>query len=310
LPPDRLQITNPFTVEGQTFQKGQLLQLAEETTVTPGYFSALAVPLLKGRFIDESDRADSPRVLVINDTLAKRWFPNQDPIGRRIQTGDPDPSSPYETIVGVVGDVKYQGLDAPPQPTLYVPYTEKGWSDWCRSMYLVVRSSSEAGDLAGVIRQAVREVDSEVPVTKITPMTELVDESTLQQRFRTLLLGAFATLALLLAAIGIYGVISYSVAQQTRDIGVRIALGSTRDDVVRLVLGRTIRLALTGFGIGIAASFFVMRLLRTFLFDISPADPLSFAVASAVLLMAAGAAGFVPARRASTIDPASALRAE
>lgn len=310
LPPDLLQITNPFTVEGQTFQKGQLLQLAEETPVTPGYFKALAVPLLRGRFIDETDRADSPRVLVINDTLAKRWFPNQDPIGRRIQTGDPDPSAPYETIVGVVGDVKYQGLDAQPQPTLYVPYTEKGWSDWCRSMYLVVRSTDKAGDLANVIREAVREVDSEVPVTKVTAMTELVDESVLQQRFRTFLLGAFATLALLLAAIGIYGVIAYSVVQRTRDIGVRIALGSTRAGVMRLVLGSTMRIALTGFGIGIALSLFVMRLVKALLFNVSPADPLSFAMASAVLLMVAVTAGLIPARRASAIDPASALRAE
>jgi putative ABC transport system permease protein len=310
LPPDRLQITNPFTVEGQTFRKGDPLQLAEETPVTPGYFNALGVPLLKGRFIDETDRADSPRVLVINETVAKKWLPNQDPIGKRIQTGDPDPTAPYETIVGVVGDVKYQGLDAPPQPTLYVPYTEKGWSDWSRSMYLVVRSTGQAGDVTSMIREAVREVDSDIPVTKITPMSDLVDESVLQQRFRTFLLGAFAVLALLLAAIGIYGVISYSVVQQTRDIGVRIALGSTRDGVVRLVLGSTMRLALTGFGVGIVVSFFVMRLVRAFLFDVSPADPLSFAVASAVLLMAAAAAGFVPARRASAIDPACALRAE
>jgi ABC-type antimicrobial peptide transport system permease subunit len=141
-------------------------------------------------------------------------------------------------------------------------------------------------------------------------MTELVDESVLQQRFRTFLIGSFATLALLLAAIGIYGVISYSVVQQTRDIGVRIALGSTRAGVIRLVLGNTVQLALTGFAVGIALSFFVMRLLKALLFDVSPADPLSFAAASAVLLMSAVVAGLIPAWRASAIDPVGALRAE
>ena len=157
LPPNLLEITNPFTVEGQGYDRHRQQQLAEEMTVSPDYFRALGIPLLKGRFFSPSDRVEGekdPMIVIINETMAKQYFSGKDPIGSRIQTGDPDPTAPWETIVGVVGDVKYSGLDSGPGPTLYVPYNENGWVMWSREMYLAVRGSGNATDLVPAIRSS------------------------------------------------------------------------------------------------------------------------------------------------------------
>ena len=308
LPPNLLQITNPFTVEGQSYDRTRGLQLAEEMTISPDYFRALGVPLVKGRFFTDADR--TAPVLIINQTMANKYFPNQDPIGKRIQTGDPDPKSPWEIVVGVVGNVKYSGLDADPSPTLYVPYTEEGWTNWSRAMSLVVRTNADAASIVSAVRRELADLDRNLPLADVRTMNELIDQSVVQQRFRTWLLGAFSALALLLAALGIYGVISHMAGQRTREIGIRMALGATRKDILKLILGQASQLALIGIAAGLAGSFLLTRIMRSLLFSVSATDPLSFTIMSILLALVAVLAGYVPATKAAKVDPMVALRYE
>lgn len=313
LPPNLLEINNPFTVEGQGYDRNRALQLAEEVPVSPDYFRSLGIPLIAGRFFSPSDRVEDehdPMLVIINETMAKRYFPNQDPVGRRIQTGDPDPKAPWETIVGVVGDVKYSGLDAAPAPTLYVPFNEYGWSEWSREMYLVVRSGEDPGTLAAAICLELKNMDSSVPLAQVRTMEQLLDESVMEQRFRTWLLGSFASLALLLSAIGIYAVVSYSVNQRTQEIGVRIALGAKSRDVLAMVLAEGFWLLAAGSLLGISGALMGTRLLRTLLYSTSTTDALSFAATVMILCGVALLACYIPARRATRVDPMVALRAE
>jgi putative ABC transport system permease protein len=308
LPPNLLQISNPFTVEGQPHDPRHALPLAEETPISPDYFRALGVPLLKGRLFSDADRTTP--VLIINQTMAKQYFPNQDPIGKRIQTGDPDPKAPWETVVGVVGDVKYSGLDAAPSPTLYVPYTEKDWAGWTRDMSLVVRTSMDPSSVVPGLRQELARLDKDLPLSQVRTMNELIDESVVQQRFRTWLLGVFSALALLLAAVGIYAVISHMVGERTREIGIRMALGATRKEILKLILGQASQLAVIGIFTGIAGALLLTRVMRSLLFSVSTTDPLSFALMCTLLAVIALVAGYVPAIRATRVDPIVALRYE
>lgn len=308
LPPNLLQITNPFTVEGQTNDPKRALPLAEETPISPDYFRALGVPLLRGRFFTDADRITP--VLIINQTMARQYFPNQDPIGKRIQTGDPDPKASWETVVGVVGDVKYSGLDADPSPTLYVPYTEKDWTAWTRSMSVVVRTSTTPASVVSGLRQELGRLDKDLPLSQVHTMNELIDQSVVPQRFRTWLLGAFSVLALLLAAVGIYAVISQMVGQRTREIGVRMALGATRKEILGLILRQASQLALIGIAIGVVGALLLTRIMRSLLFSVSTTDPMSFAIMCALLAFIALLAGYIPATRATRVDPIVALRYE
>jgi len=313
MPPNLLEITNPFTVEGQGYDRQRQLQLAEEMTVSPDYFRALGIPLLKGRFFSPSDRVEGekdPMIVIINETMAKQYFSGQDPIGRRIQTGDPNPSSPWETIVGVVGDVKYSGLDASPGPTLYVPYNENGWIGWSREMYLAIRADGNAPDLVPAIRTQLASLDSTVPLAKIRSMDELLDESLVQQRFRTWLISGFAAIALLLSAIGLYALISYSVSQRTREIGVRVALGAQRGNVMSMVLKEGLQLLMLGLLLGLVGALSLTRIMRSLLYSTSTTDVLSFVATSLTLIAVAVLACYIPARRATQVDPIVALRYE
>ncbi len=313
IPPNLLEITNPFTVEGQGYDRGRLLQLAEEMTVTPDYFRALGIPLMKGRFFSESDQVEQdndPMIVIINETMAKKYFPGQDPVGKRIQTGDPDPKSSWETIVGVVGDVKYSGLDAQPAPTLYVPYNESGWVMWAREMYVVVRTPLSPAAIVPALRGQLESVDRDIPLASVQTMDQLIEDSVVQEKFRTWVVGVFAGLALLLAAIGIYAVVSYSVAQRTREIGVRMALGADRFAVLSMVLGQGMKLAIAGLSIGVIAAIAVTRVLRSLLYATSSTDLLSYVATSAVLMAVVVLACYVPARRATKVDPLTALRYE
>src|SRR5262249_36242517 len=313
LPPNLLQITNPFTVEGQGYDRERQAQLAEEMLVSPDYFRVLGIPLMKGRFFSPSDKVEGekdPMIVIINETMAKQYVGDKDPIGSRIQTGEPNPNAPWETIVGVVGNVKYSGLDSGPGPTIYVPYNENGWVGWSREMYLVVRSSGDAPDLVPAIRTQLAIIDNTLPLAQVRTMEELLGESLVQQRFRTWLISGFAALALLLSAIGLYALISYSVSQRTREIGVRVALGAQRGNVLRMVL--TEGLQLLGFGLllGLVAAFFSMRIIQSLLFSTSATDALSFFATSLTLIAVALLACYIPARRAATVNPMVALRYE
>jgi putative ABC transport system permease protein len=309
LPPNRLLITNPFTVESQGFDPSRPLQLAEEISISQDYFKTLGVPLVKGRFFTAQDKR-AARVIIINQEMAKQYFPAQDPIGRRLQTGDPDQNSPWETIVGVVGDVKYSGLDSPPTPQIYVPFNSADWAGWARSMYVAIRTTGDPGGLAPAVRQAMGGLDRDIPLADIAPMDQLLDESVAEQRFRTWLLGGFAGLALLLASVGIYAVMSYSVGQQIAEFGLRMALGARPQDVLRLVLKQTARLAAIGLLIGIAGALALARTMSSLLFSVSASDPLSFLMACLILVSVALLAGIIPARRASKVNPLVALRYE
>jgi predicted permease len=313
LPPNLLQITNPFTVEGQGYDRHRQAQLAEEMLVSPDYFRALGIPLMKGRFFSPSDKVEGekdPSIVIINETMVKQYFGGKDPIGSRIQTGDPNPNAPWETIVGVVGNVKYSGLDAGPGPTIYVPYNENGWVGWAREMYLVVRSSGNASDLVPAIRTQLASMDNTLPLAQVRTMEELLDESLVQQRFRTWLISGFAVLALLLSAIGLYALISYSVSQRTREIGVRVALGAQRGNVLRMVLKEGLQLLAFGLFLGLVGAFSATRIIQSLLYSTSATDTLSFVATSLTLIAVALLACYIPARRATKVNPMVALRCE
>jgi putative ABC transport system permease protein len=309
VPPDQLALTNPFTAEGQTYDQARTLQLAEEMAIAPGYFSTLGVPILAGRDFNEADRYSKLDPIIINRTLAEKYFPGQDPIGRRLQTGDPRPEPPSETIIGVVGDVKYSGLDAPPAPQAY-KLCASSWAAVCRTMFVVVGTNVDPGTVAGALRNQLALLDHNLPLASVMTMRERLGESVGEQRFRTLLLGSFAGFALLLACIGLYAVMSYSVSQRTREIGIRMALGGRRREILGLVIRQALVLSCIGMGVGLAAALALTRAMRTLLFDVAPADPLSFAISLALLGTVAVLASYIPARRATKVDPMIALRYE
>jgi putative ABC transport system permease protein len=310
LPPDLTNMWNPFWVPSEPLARGRSLPLAVETSVSPGYFRTLGVALLRGRWFEDSDRARSDQILIVNDAMARRYFAGQDPIGRTIKTGDPSRNSPWETIVGVVADVKYAGLDSPPQPTLYVPYFQTYWPIFSRQMFLVARSSGDPKAIASSLQTAVQGLDRDVPLSDLHTMNELLSGSVAQPRFRTLLLGLFAGLALLLSAIGIYGVMAYLVNRRTQEIGVRMALGASRAQVLRMILEEGLGVALIGIGIGLVEAFASTRLLKGLLFGVQPADPATYAGVSVTVIAVALVACYIPARQAMRVDPMIALRHE
>jgi predicted permease len=307
VPPDRLVMTNPFTPEGKVYAQGESAPLAEELLVSPDYFATLDIPVRRGRAFTSADRGGAPRVAIINETMAREAFPGLDPIGRWIQTGDPNPDADKLTIVGIVPDVKYAGLDAPPDATIYVPYKQHLW--W-RSMYVVMRTSGDPLAQVAAVREAVGAVDPNVPLQDVRTMDRLIGESVAEPRYRALLLSAFGALALVLASAGIYGVMSYTVNQRRKETGVRLALGATSTDVMRLVIRDGMRLALVGVVVGVIIAMLSTRVLSSVLFGVSPLDPLTFAAMAVFLTTVGLAACTIPARRASRTDPMTAIRAE
>ncbi|MGH9401905.1 MAG: ADOP family duplicated permease [Terriglobia bacterium] len=305
-PPDRRWDWDTFQIKGQPWTQEEY-PAATCPQVTPHYFRTLGIPLIRGRYFDERDTPDSPPVVIISETLARRYFGNQDPIGKELKQSGPDLHNRWMKIVGVVRDVKYQGLNGEPKPVYYEPYSQAFGTV---TMRLMVRTSVPAQSMGATVRRSIQHFDSTIAVQRVKTMKQVLSESVSEPRFRTVLLAIFAGVALVLAAIGIYGVISYSVAQRTHEIGIRMALGAKRSDVVRVVLGQGMTLAAIGLGIGITAALGVSRFLASQLYGISPTDLFTFVAVSLVLSGVALLACYIPARRAAKVDPAVALRHE
>jgi len=274
--------------------------------VSPSYIDALSIPLLRGRNFTDADTDTAPQVALINATMARRFWPNEDATGKRFHWGHPGSKEPWIEIIGVVGDTKLYGLANPSRLELYMPLQQSRSSD----MFLVLRSAIDPASLTPAVRDAVASIDKDQPVFSVNTMKQLVDASVATRHITLVLLGLFSGLALLLAAIGIYGVISYSVQQRTHEIGIRMALGAQRRDVLRLVVGQGVRLAALGIAIGIAAAFGLTRLMASLLFGVGAYDPVAFVTAAIILLLVAIAACYIPARRAIAVDPMVALRYE
>ncbi len=272
-------------------------------TVSPGYVETMRVPLLRGREFTAADDAAAPRVLMVNETVARRFWPRENPIGKHILVGRA--TAPSE-VVGVIGDMRNVGVAADVQPEIYLPFAQLPWP----TMNLVVRTAGDPRSVAGAVRSRVSALDPDLPVTSIQTMDEVLETAAAQPRFTTALLGALSTTALLLAIVGIYGVISYSVSERTKEMGIRIALGAARADILRLVLRQALILALAGIGIGLAASVALTRLLAGMLYRVSTTDPITFAAGSLLFAAIALLASYIPARRATRVDPMVALRYE
>jgi putative ABC transport system permease protein len=286
--------------------KGQA-RYANYTIASPGFFATVGAPILRGRDFLESDTATSMPVTIINDAMARKFWPDEDPLGKQLGPGSS--RYPAAIIVGIVANIKHLSMREHPGPEMYVPYTQKVWPSLL-TMEVVVRTRLDTASAARSIRNAIHSVDADLPITNVTTLTSLVDDSLAQPRFSMLLLGVFAGFALILASIGIYGVISYSVAQRTREIGVRVALGASRTDVFGMILSQGARLAGFGIAIGVATAFAVTRLLAGFLYGVRPADPVTFISVCALLIGVALLASYLPARRAMRVDPLVALRHE
>ena len=307
VPPNRLVMRNPYTPEGKVFATGESAPVAQHILVSPEYFSTLGIPFARGRPFTDADRDGSPLVAIINETFARRAFPGQEPVGRWFQMGDPHPDSPKIEIVGVVPDVKYAGLDAEDVPTFYVPFRQ---SLWWRNMYVVLRTDGDPARHAPAIRAAVAAVDPQVGLLETRTVEGLMSESVAVPRYRALLLGAFALLALILASAGIYAVMSYSVTQRTRETGVRLALGATPRAVLVLVVTDGLRLAAIGVVIGVCLAMATTRWLSSLLYEVSPLNPVSFVGTAVFLALVAVFACALPAWRASRTDPMRAIRVE
>ena len=299
-------ITTFLAIEGKEVPPGQQPEIDFRRAST-GYFQTMGIPLLAGRLVTEQDVTNNSGAVVINEAMAKRFWPGEDPVGKRISTATANgQQTQWQTIVGVVGSVRHLGLDVEPRPEVYYHTS----SNPPFGPVLVIRTTSDPQRLISLARAKVRELDKQVPISNVNTMDQLVAQSVAQRRFGMFLVGIFAALALLLAVVGIYGVVSYSVAQRTQEIGVRMALGASAIDVLKLVLKNGMSLALIGVGVGLAGAFGVTRLMVAMLFDVKPTDVATFAIVSVGLILVALLACYVPARRAMKVDPLVALRYE
>ncbi len=278
--------------------------MAAYLVVTQGYFQTMGIPFFQGRNFTEQDIMGSTRVAIVSQSLARQAWPDQNPLGKYFSFAGM--AGPSFEVVGVVADVRCLDLAEPPWPTAYFPILQQPQD----AAFLVIRSAQNPNAINAVLRAMIRSVDKDEPLASVVTMEQLVSQSAAAPRFRALLLGIFAALAVLLAVAGIYGIVSYSVSQRTHEIGIRMALGAERHDVVRLVVDQSMRLALVGVAVGLSAALTLGRLLSSFLYGVRPTDPLTFFVASAVLLAVALLASYVPARRATKVDPIVALRYE
>ncbi len=309
LPLTGSNISDYFTIEGRPPIAKEAEPSTEYHIITPRYFESMGIPLLSGRDVASTDTRQSPNVVVINDVFARRHFAGENPLGHRLklQGQERDPL----LIVGVVGNVRNIALDEQTTPEVYVPFLQDPlFPGYQRSMTMVARSKSDAGAIAGPLRAAVTSVDKSLPVYALKPLTEHLHDSLARRRFNLILLTVFSGVALALAAVGIYGVISYGVTQRTHEMGIRIALGAKPREVLRLVVRQAMLLVLAGVAIGLLASLALTRLMKGLLFSVSVTDPITFVVISLLMTLIALLACLIPARRATKVDPLVALRCE
>ncbi len=299
--------SDSFTIEGRPIQTGVESIEVPFDAVSPSYFRVMGIPLLRGREFDDHDVAGAPDVAIINNTFVERFFPGEDPIGKRYVYGTPGPeNNKWITIVGIVGDMRRTGFDRAVRPETFRP--ESQYAD--SRLTIVARTSGNPATFAGALRDEVWAIDRDQPVYDMKTMDQTLSEMLSQRRFNMLLLGIFASVALLLAALGIYGVMSYSVTQRTHEIGIRMAMGAQTRDVLNMVVKHSLMLALAGIGVGLIASLVLTRLMSTLLYGVSATDPLTFIAIPLVLAGVALGACLVPARRATKVDPMIALRYE
>lgn len=278
---------------------------AESQVVSPSYFRAMGIPLLKGRLFADQDTEDAPGVIVINEEMSERYWPNEEAIGKRISLVDAK-TGPWLTVIGVVGNVHQITLDSKPYPQMYEAYAQN--PDWGAA--LVVRTDSDPINMIPALRAQVASVDTDQPLYNVRTMEQVLSESISRQRFNTLLIGIFTSVALVLAAVGIYGVISYSVSHRSHEIGIRMALGAQRADILKMIIEYGLKLALIGAGIGLAAAFVLTRVMTSLLYGVSAIDPFTFAIGTIILIGVALLSCYVPARRATKVEPMIALRYE
>jgi putative ABC transport system permease protein len=294
-----------FAIEGDAVTNNTI-PTAQIGVVSPDYFRTLETPLKRGRFLTEADDRKAPLVVLIDEATVERYFSNRDPIGQRIKWGGPSSQAPWVTIVGIVGNVKSDGFDKPDQPHLYFPIFQNP----AYAMAIYLRTDVAPSTVTQALREQVRAVDRDLPVFGERTMTQVAAESVSRRKFAMQLVGLFGVLALLLAGVGIYGVIAYSVTQRTREIGIRVALGASRSAILRWVLKQGMILTVAGVAVGLVGALALTRLLRSLLFGIGPTDVLTYGVLATLLTLVALIACYVPARRATKVDPLVALRYE
>jgi putative ABC transport system permease protein len=308
LPLSGSSMNRGFRIEGQPDPKPDQNVAMDYQIVSPDYFATLEIPVRSGRGFTQTDSESSERVIVINQSLAQRYWPNQDPIGKRMAIGESSKEDSWRTIIGVVGDIRHASLSEAPVPTAFISYRQD-LESWPR-MGFAIKTKGDPASLVSLVRKELAAVDPSQPIYAVDPMEKLLRGAVAQRRFVMLLLGSLSAIAVTLAMVGIYGVISFSVGERTQEIGIRLALGARASDVMRMVLSQGMRVALVGVVIGVGAAFALTRLLSGLLFEVSPTDPRTFLVVAGLLSSVALLACYIPARRATKVDPLVALRCE
>jgi len=301
--------TNSFIPEGRQPEPGVVYD-ANFRQISEDYFATIGLELKQGRTFAESDNTQSIRVAVVNETMARQYWPGTEAVGKRLKLGGPNSPAPWTTIVGIVADVRQMATDAPVKAEMYFPYRQIAANAFFRPRDLVIRTSVEPASLVSAVRREVHAVDSDQPVSDVRTMDDILDEETSTRELGMLLLAAFAGLALLLATLGIYGVLSFFVSQRTQEIGLQVALGARAGHILGVVLKKGMTLAVAGLCIGLVASLGLTRLMRSLLYGVSASDPLTFAGVAVVLFAVALLACYLPARCAMKVDPIIALRYE
>jgi putative ABC transport system permease protein len=304
-----------YFIEGQPLPRPGEVPSGVYRVSRPGYFGTMQIPILNGRDFERQDTADAPAVAIVNDKFARTYWPGGSPLGKRITFDDPRKNPAWITVIGVVKDVKQQSWTAKPESEVYLPFRQvktylENTHPWAAYMTLVMRTSGDPLNLAKAVQNVVWSIDKNLPVSHLQTLEQVIAGSTWQARFNLLLIGLFAALALGLAALGIYGVMAYSVTERTHELGIRMALGAKQSDVLRLVVSQGMALAAIGGAIGIAGAFAVTRVLTGLLYEVKATDPAIFLGVPCVFAVIAFLATYFPARRATKVDPMLALRWE